>query len=96
MFMYSSVLQAHIQHMCEAYFDHVTFCCQCRLLNMWIYVGLSLKCFQEAVAEAMEDEEIMNCLTKLHDAEVSQREKGLTECMVLTEAPHSTFFNFKC
>ena len=63
---------------------------------MWIYVGLSLKCFQEAVAEAMEDEEIMNCLTKLHDAEVSQREKGLTECMVLTEAPHSTFFNFKC
>ena len=34
-------------------------------------VGLSHKCFEEAVEEVMEDEEIiMNCLAKLHDVEV--------------------------
>ena len=32
-----------------------------------VEVDLSHKCFEAAVEEVMEDAEIMNCLTKLHE-----------------------------
>ena len=72
-FIYTSVLQLR---MCEAiYRVIVTFCCECHLFNMRKQAYLA-NVSKRQWKKMMEDEEIMKCLTKLHDAEVSQQEKA--------------------
>ena len=68
------------------------FCSTCGTSN--IVVSQSRKCFEEAVEEAIEDEEIINCLAKLHDAESIISRKELNR-VVLTKTRHSTFFTDK-
>ena len=67
------------------------FCSTCGTI---IVVSQSRKCFEEAVEETIEDEEIINCLAKLHDAESIISRKELNR-VVLTKTRHSTFFTDK-
>ena len=74
----------------------MTFCCECRLFST-SHQPIS-QMFQRGngLEEVMEDEEMMKCLTKLHDAEASHSQwmrKGLNR-VVLTQT-YSTFFTDK-